>query len=48
MYHVFNMGLGMAVICAAAQVEKILQAMPEAKVVGQVIRQTSEARVIIQ
>jgi phosphoribosylformylglycinamidine cyclo-ligase len=47
MYHVFNMGLGMAVICAAAQVEKILQAIPEAKVVGQVIRQTSEARVII-
>jgi len=48
MYHVFNMGLGMAVICAAAQAEKILQTIPEAKVVGQVIRQTSEARVIIQ
>ena len=48
MYHVFNMGLGMAVICAAAQAEKILQTIPEAKVVGQVIRQTAEARVIIQ
>lgn len=48
MYHVFNMGIGMAVICAPTAVEKILQAIPEARVVGRVVRQTSGARVTIK
>jgi phosphoribosylformylglycinamidine cyclo-ligase len=47
MYRVFNMGIGMAVICAAENVKKISKALPEAKVVGEVVKQRGEARVII-
>jgi phosphoribosylformylglycinamidine cyclo-ligase len=48
MYHVFNMGIGMAVICSKINVDKLLQALPESKVIGQVIRQPLDARVIIK
>jgi phosphoribosylformylglycinamidine cyclo-ligase len=50
MYHVFNMGIGMAVICSKVNVDQLVQALPEARVIGKVIRQTPdmEARVIIK
>jgi phosphoribosylformylglycinamidine cyclo-ligase len=48
MYHVFNMGIGMTVICSKINVDKLLQALPGAKVIGQVIRQAGEARVVIR
>ncbi len=47
MYRVFNMGIGMAVVCAPESVKKLTKALPGAKVVGEVIRQKGEARVII-
>ncbi|MHB8105753.1 MAG: phosphoribosylformylglycinamidine cyclo-ligase, partial [Dehalococcoidales bacterium] len=47
MYRVFNMGIGMAVVCAPESVKKLAQALPGAKVVGEVIKQKGEARVII-
>ncbi len=47
MYRVFNMGIGMAVICATENVKKLTKALPEAKVVGEVVKQKGEARVII-
>ena len=47
MYRVFNMGIGMAVICAPENVKKLTKAIPEAKVVGEVVKQKGEARVII-
>jgi phosphoribosylformylglycinamidine cyclo-ligase len=47
MYRVFNMGIGMAVICAPENVKKMTKALPEAKVVGEVVKQRGEARVII-
>jgi hypothetical protein len=43
---VFNMGIGMAVICAPENV-KILTVSAEAKVIGEVVKQKGEARVII-
>jgi len=48
MYHVFNMGIGMAVICSTGDVERFTKALPEAKVIGEVIKQTGKARVIIK
>ena len=48
MYHVFNMGIGMAVICSPASVAQITRALPEAKVIGKIAKQTGEARVIIK
>jgi phosphoribosylformylglycinamidine cyclo-ligase len=47
MYRVFNMGIGMAVICAPESVKKLTGALPGARVVGEVVKQKGEARVII-
>ena len=47
MYRVFNMGIGMAVICAPESLAKLTKALPEAKVVGEVMKQRGEARVTI-
>jgi len=47
MYRVFNMGIGMAIICSTNSVANITKALPEARVIGEVIKQTG-ARVIIK
>jgi len=44
---VFNMGIGMAVFCAPENVDQVTQALPEAKVIGEVVKQAGKARVII-
>jgi len=48
MYHVFNMGIGMAIICSPGDTDQLTQALPEAKVIGEVVKQTGETRVIIE
>lgn len=48
MYRVFNMGIGMVVICSLNSVAQITQALPEAKVIGEVVKQVGGARVIIK
>ena len=45
MYRVFNMGIGMALVCDAAQVDAVLEAVPGAEVVGEVARDEGEERV---
>jgi phosphoribosylformylglycinamidine cyclo-ligase len=47
MYHVFNMGIGMVIICSPENVDRLTKALPEAKVIGEVIRQKG-ARVVIK
>jgi len=47
MYHVFNMGIGMAVICSPDKVDHFTRVLPEARVIGEVIKQEGEARVVI-
>ena len=48
MYHVFNMGIGMAIICSPDNVDYFTKVIPEAKVIGEVIKQTGKARVVIE
>jgi len=50
MYHVFNMGIGMAVICSENNADKLLKELPEAKIIGKVICQPPDmdTRVTIQ
>jgi phosphoribosylformylglycinamidine cyclo-ligase len=48
MYRVFNMGIGMVVICSPASVAQITQALPEAKVIGEVVKPAGKARVVIK
>ena len=47
MYRVFNMGLGMLLVCSPEDVNKIIAAVPKAWVVGEIGRVRGEERVII-
>ena len=47
MYHVFNMGIGMVIICSPKDVDRLTEQLPEAKIIGEVVEQAGEARVII-
>jgi phosphoribosylformylglycinamidine cyclo-ligase len=48
MYRTFNMGLGMILACAPADMEAVRAQAPEALVVGEVVEQESERRMIIE
>ncbi|MFC1977465.1 phosphoribosylformylglycinamidine cyclo-ligase [Chloroflexota bacterium] len=48
MYRVFNMGIGMALICSPDNADQLTQALPEAKIVGVVIDQKGETRVVVE
>jgi len=48
MYRVFNMGIGMVVICSPRDVDQLTQALPQSKIIGEVVKQTGEARVVIK
>jgi len=47
MYRVFNMGIGMVVICSPDKVDRFTKQMPEARVIGEVVKQARKPRVII-
>jgi len=48
MYRVFNMGIGMVLICSPKDVNQMTKALPEAKVIGEVVKQAGKARVVIK
>ena len=48
MYRVFNMGIGMVLICSPDNVDRITGALPEAKVIGEVVKMAGKARVVIE
>ena len=48
MYHVFNMGIGMVIICSPDNVDRLTKQISEAKVIGDVIKQKGKARVVIE
>mgnify|MGYP001063587004 CR=1 FL=1 len=47
MYQVFNMGIGMTIVCPPQQVAKIVSVLPQAKVIGEIIKRKDKERVII-
>jgi len=47
MYRVFNMGIGMTIVCSPQQVAKIVSILPQAKAIGEIIKSEDEERVII-
>ena len=48
MYRVFNMGIGMVIICSPRDADQLTGQLPEAKIIGEVVKQRGEARVIIK
>ncbi len=47
MYHVFNMGVGMVVAATPEDVNRFTKAIPEIKIIGEVVKQAGDERVII-
>lgn len=47
MYQVFNMGIGIIIVCPPQQVAKIVSILPQAKVIGKIIKREDEERVTI-
>jgi phosphoribosylformylglycinamidine cyclo-ligase len=47
MHRVFNMGIGMTIVCSPQQVAKIVSILPQAKVIGEIIKREDKERVII-
>jgi phosphoribosylformylglycinamidine cyclo-ligase len=47
MYQVFNMGVGMTVVCSVQQVAKIVGILPQAKVIGEIIKRKDDQRVLL-
>ncbi len=45
MYRVFNMGIGMALVCDAGQVDSVIASVPDAEVVGEVLEDEGGGRV---
>ncbi len=48
MYRVFNMGIGMVVICSPDNAKQVTIALPEAKVIGEVVKLVEKARMVIK
>ena len=48
MYRVFNMGIGMVIICSPDEVKQLIKQLPEAKVIGEVVKQSGKTRVFIK
>jgi len=48
MYRVFNMGIGMVLICSPDNADRLIKALPEAKIIGEVVKQEGEKRVVIK
>jgi phosphoribosylformylglycinamidine cyclo-ligase len=47
MYRVFNMGIGMTIVCSPQQVAKLTTALPEAKIIGKVMQAKENEAVIL-
>jgi phosphoribosylformylglycinamidine cyclo-ligase len=47
MYRVYNMGIGMAIVCSPQQVAEIVSILPQAKAIGEIIKRKDAERVII-
>jgi phosphoribosylformylglycinamidine cyclo-ligase len=48
MYQVFNMGIGMTIICSPQHVARIVSILPQAKVIGEIVKGKDKERVIIE
>ncbi len=48
MYRVFNMGIGMVVISSPQNISQLTKKLPEARVIGEVVKAAGKERVIIQ
>jgi phosphoribosylformylglycinamidine cyclo-ligase len=48
MYRVFNMGIGMVIICSPENADQLTSALPDSYTVGEVVKQKGKERVILK
>lgn len=48
MYHVFNMGIGITVICSPGNYRQLAEALPDSKFIGEVVVRLGEERLLIK
>jgi phosphoribosylformylglycinamidine cyclo-ligase len=48
MYRVFNMGIGMVLVCSPDNADQLTQALPEAQIIGEVVKRERETGVVIE
>ena len=48
MFHMFNMGIGMVLVCSPDNAAQLTKALPETKIIGEVVKQMGKARVVIK
>jgi phosphoribosylformylglycinamidine cyclo-ligase len=48
MYHVFNMGIGMVVVCSSENTTQFTTSLPGSQVIGEVVKQKGKTRVFIE
>jgi len=47
MYQVFNMGIGMVIVCSPQEVNRLTATLPQAKIIGEIIKAEGDERVIL-
>ena len=47
MYRVFNMGIGMVIVCSSADSDELVKGIPGATVIGEVVKQQDHRRVLL-
>ncbi len=48
MYRVFNMGIGMILVCSAENLSVVKGSLPDAKVIGNVVKSSEQERIILE
>jgi phosphoribosylformylglycinamidine cyclo-ligase len=48
MYRVFNMGIGMIIVCSPQQSDKVMAALPQSKAIGKIIKSNKAEQIIIK
>jgi len=48
MFQVFNMGIGMTVMCSPDKLAQVISVLPEAKVIGKIVEQQNRERVLVE
>jgi phosphoribosylformylglycinamidine cyclo-ligase len=48
MYRVFNMGIGMAVVCSPKEAATLAATLPDARVIGGIVKREGDAKVILR
>ena len=48
MYRVFNMGLGMVLVCDPSEVDAVVNLVPDSMIVGEVFSSSGDEQVVLQ